>query len=53
MFHLLAKLVSFKTIADDAHREECRQGSLYFKRVLRSLGAETALVSSFFGGARL
>jgi len=47
MFHLLAKLVSFKTIADDAHREECRQGSLYFKRVLRSLGAETALVSSF------
>ncbi|GAA6060784.1 hypothetical protein JCM10212_005433 [Sporobolomyces blumeae] len=44
MFHLLAKLVSFKTIADDAHREECRQGSLYFKRVLRSLGAETALL---------
>ncbi|GAA6010624.1 hypothetical protein JCM11491_002998 [Sporobolomyces phaffii] len=44
MFHLLAKLVSFKTIADDTHREECRQGSLYFKRVLRSLGAETALL---------
>ncbi|GAA5842241.1 hypothetical protein JCM3766R1_005079 [Sporobolomyces carnicolor] len=44
MFHLLAKLVSFKTIADDVHREDCRQGSLYFKRVLRSLGAETALL---------
>ncbi|GAA5958312.1 hypothetical protein JCM3765_004788 [Sporobolomyces pararoseus] len=44
MFHLLSKLVSFKTIADEAHREECRQGSLYFKRVLRTLGAETALL---------
>lgn len=44
MFHTLAKLVSFKTIADDAHREECRQGALYFKSVLKALGARTLLV---------
>ncbi|GAA6037565.1 hypothetical protein JCM8097_006116 [Rhodosporidiobolus ruineniae] len=44
MFHTLAKLVSYRTIADDAHREECRQGALYLKRVLRSLDADTHLV---------
>lgn len=46
LFHTLSKLVSFKTIADEEHREECRQGALYLKRVLRQLGAETALVSA-------
>jgi hypothetical protein len=45
LFHTLAKLVSFQTIADDEHREECRQGALYLKRVLRELGADTVLVS--------
>ncbi|GAA5875874.1 hypothetical protein JCM1840_002961 [Sporobolomyces johnsonii] len=44
MFHMLSKLVSFQTVADEAHREECRQGALYFKRVLRNLGADTALL---------
>ncbi|GAA5873250.1 hypothetical protein JCM8547_008613 [Rhodosporidiobolus lusitaniae] len=44
MFHTLAKLISYRTISDDAHREECRQGALYLKRVLRSLGAETSLL---------
>lgn len=44
LFHSLSKLVSFKTIADDEHREDCRQGANYLKRVLRQLGAETLLV---------
>lgn len=44
MFHTLAKLVSFRTIADEEHREECRQGALYLKRVLTRLGAVTNLV---------
>lgn len=46
MFHTLSKLISFRTIADEENREECRQGALYLKRVLRTLGAETALVSA-------
>jgi di- and tripeptidase len=45
LFHTLAKLVSYRTIADSEHREECRQGALYLKRVLREMGAETNLVS--------
>lgn len=44
MFHTLSKLVSFRTIADDSHREECRQGAGFLKRVLRGLGGETHLV---------
>ncbi|GAA5821143.1 hypothetical protein JCM11251_001983 [Rhodosporidiobolus azoricus] len=44
MYHTLAKLVSYRTIADSPHREECRQGALYLKRVLRTLGAETQLL---------
>ncbi|GAA5958782.1 hypothetical protein JCM21900_004760 [Sporobolomyces salmonicolor] len=44
MFHMLSKFISFQTVADEAHREECRQGALYFKRVLRNLGADTALL---------
>ncbi|CEQ42056.1 SPOSA6832_03827, partial [Sporobolomyces salmonicolor] len=35
---------AIQTVADEAHREECRQGALYFKRVLRNLGADTALL---------
>ncbi|GAA5904558.1 hypothetical protein JCM6882_004907 [Rhodosporidiobolus microsporus] len=46
MFHTLAKLISYRTIADLPHREECRQGALYLKRVLRTLGAETSLLST-------
>ncbi|GAA6048648.1 hypothetical protein JCM3770_001999 [Rhodotorula araucariae] len=44
LFHTLAKFVSIRTIADSTHREDCRQGALYLKRVLRSLGAETSLL---------
>ncbi|KAG0655005.1 hypothetical protein C6P46_001294 [Rhodotorula mucilaginosa] len=44
LFHTLAKLVSYRTIADSEHREECRQGALYLKRVLREMGAETNLL---------
>lgn len=44
MFHTLSKLISYRTIADSPHREECRQGALYLKRVLRSLGADTSLL---------
>lgn len=44
LFHTLANFVAIKTIADDAHREDCRQGALYLKRALRGLGAETVVV---------
>ncbi|KPV73438.1 uncharacterized protein RHOBADRAFT_48797 [Rhodotorula graminis WP1] len=44
LFHTLAKFVSFKTVADSPHREDCRQGALYLKRVLRSFGAEASLL---------
>ncbi|GAA5984956.1 hypothetical protein JCM11641_005597 [Rhodosporidiobolus odoratus] len=44
LYHYLAKLISYRTIADDTHREECRQGALYLRRVLRTLGAETSLL---------
>ncbi|GJN94288.1 hypothetical protein Rhopal_007362-T1 [Rhodotorula paludigena] len=44
LFHTLAKFISIKTIADEAHREDCRQGALYLKRVLRELGADTVLL---------
>lgn len=44
LFHTLANFVAIKTIADDAHREDCRQGALYLKRALRGLGAETVIV---------
>lgn len=44
MFHQLAKLVSFQTVADDVHREECRQGAAYLKQVLKQMGAETHLL---------
>ncbi|ORY68046.1 hypothetical protein BCR35DRAFT_294767 [Leucosporidium creatinivorum] len=44
MFHTLSKLISFRTIADDSHREECRQGAGFLKRVLRGLGGETHLL---------
>jgi len=44
LFHTLAKFVSIKTVADSPHREDCRQGALYLKRVLRSFGAEASLL---------
>ncbi|BGP11341.1 hypothetical protein JCM10049v2_007246 [Rhodotorula toruloides] len=44
LFHTLANFVAIKTIADDAHREDCRQGALYLKRALRGLGAETVIL---------
>jgi len=44
LFHTLAKFVSIKTVADSPHREDCRQGALFLKRVLRSFGAEASLV---------
>ncbi|GAA5998967.1 glutamine amidotransferase subunit DUG2 [Rhodotorula paludigena] len=44
LFHTLAKFISIKTIADEAHREDCRQGALCLKRVLRELGADTVLL---------
>ncbi|GAA5877521.1 hypothetical protein JCM3774_005895 [Rhodotorula dairenensis] len=44
LFHTLAKFVSYRTIADSEHREECRQGALFLKRVLREMGAETNLL---------
>ncbi|POY70603.1 hypothetical protein BMF94_6381 [Rhodotorula taiwanensis] len=44
LFHTLAKFVSYRTIADTEHREECRQGALYLKRVFREMGAETHLL---------
>ncbi|BGP20053.1 hypothetical protein JCM10213_003563 [Rhodosporidiobolus nylandii] len=46
MFHTLAKFISYRTIADSEHREECRQGALYLRRVLRTLGAETSLLAT-------
>ncbi|KAL8283220.1 hypothetical protein RQP46_005998 [Phenoliferia psychrophenolica] len=45
MFHALSKLVSYRTIANDANREECRQGAFYLKRLLRDLGAESCVLS--------
>ncbi|KAM0756418.1 Zn-dependent exopeptidase [Meredithblackwellia eburnea MCA 4105] len=44
LFHSLSKLVSFRTIADETNREECRQGAAYLKRVLRDMGAEACLL---------
>ncbi|BGP54969.1 hypothetical protein JCM8202v2_002557 [Rhodotorula sphaerocarpa] len=44
LFHTLAKFVSYRTVADADHREECRQGALYLKRVLREMGSETFLL---------
>jgi len=37
-------MVSFETVADEAHREECRQGAAYLKQVLKQMGAETHLL---------
>lgn len=44
MFHALSKFVAFRTIADENHREECRQGALYLKRLLSELGATASIV---------
>jgi hypothetical protein len=41
---MLSKFVSFKTIADDENREECRQGALFLKNIFKQFGASTVLV---------
>lgn len=46
LLHMLAKLVSFPTVPEEPHREDCRQASIYLKNTLRQLGAADARLLS-------
>ncbi|MBW0482775.1 hypothetical protein O181_022490 [Austropuccinia psidii MF-1] len=44
MFRHLSQFVSYRSISNDAHREECRQAALYLKKTLVKLGALAQLL---------
>jgi di- and tripeptidase len=44
MLYALKKLVALPTIADEAHRESCRQGAHLLKKILSQLGAVSEVV---------
>ncbi|KAH8921636.1 Zn-dependent exopeptidase [Atractiella rhizophila] len=44
MFKTLSNLVSYASISDGEHKEECRQAALYLRRLLGELGAESVLL---------
>jgi di- and tripeptidase len=43
---MLARLVSFPTVPEETHREDCRQASIYLKNTLKQLGAADAVLLS-------
>jgi di- and tripeptidase len=50
MLQLLGEFVRYKTISsNEACREDCRQGALFLKRVLRDLGAQVNLLAGAEG----
>ncbi|KNZ59275.1 hypothetical protein VP01_176g6 [Puccinia sorghi] len=46
MFRHLSQFVSYRSISNEEHREECRQAALYLKTTLVKLGADARLVST-------
>lgn len=44
MFRHLSQFVSYRSISNEEHREECRQAALYLKTTLVKLGADARLL---------
>lgn len=44
MLYSLARFITFRSVSDEAHREDCRQAAHFLKACLTELGAETIVL---------